>query len=80
MEQTLHGCPGCTGDRVLVDKLVYAFRDPAPGDVIVFQGPDSWTENDIPARSRATSSGVGCSRSVRWSGSPRRTSATSSSG
>ena len=49
MEQTLHGCPGCTGDRVLVDKLVYAFRDPAPGDVIVFQGPDSWTENDIPA-------------------------------
>ena len=49
MEQTLHGCPGCTGDRVLVDKLVYAFRDPAPGDVIVFQGPDSWTENDVLA-------------------------------
>ena len=21
MEQTLHGCPGCTGDRVLVNKI-----------------------------------------------------------
>jgi len=46
MEQTLHGCPGCTGDRVLVDKLVYDFRDPKPGDVVVFEGPESWTEND----------------------------------
>ena len=48
MEKTLHGCPGCTGDRVLVDKLVYAFGDPEPGDVIVFQGPAAWTENDVP--------------------------------
>jgi signal peptidase I len=47
MEQTLHGCPGCTGDRVLVDKLVYTFGDPEPGDVVVFKGPDSWTENDV---------------------------------
>ncbi|HEU5470353.1 MAG TPA: signal peptidase I [Actinophytocola sp.] len=52
MEQTLHGCPGCTGDRVLVDKVTYRFSDPAPGDVIVFKGPDSWTENDVlPQRS-----------------------------
>jgi signal peptidase I len=47
MEQTLHGCPGCTGDRVLVDKIVYDFSDPQPGDVIVFEGPDTWTENDV---------------------------------
>lgn len=47
MEQTLHGCPGCTGDRVLVDKVIYRFRDPAPGDVIVFKGPPSWTEHDV---------------------------------
>ncbi|WP_233160675.1 signal peptidase I [Actinophytocola xanthii] len=47
MEQTLHGCTGCTGDRVLVDKLVYRFRDPQPGDVVVFKGPEAWTENDI---------------------------------
>ena len=25
MEQTLHGCPGCTGDRVLVNKVPYWF-------------------------------------------------------
>jgi signal peptidase I len=49
MEQTLHGCPGCTGDRVLVDKLTYEFSDPEPGDVVVFEGPATWTENDIHA-------------------------------
>ncbi|MBB3052136.1 signal peptidase I [Prauserella isguenensis] len=42
MEQTLHGCPGCTPDRILVDKLVYDFSDPDPGEVVVFRGPDSW--------------------------------------
>lgn len=47
MEKTLHGCPECTGDRVFVDKIVYDFRDPSPGDVVVFQGPNTWTENDI---------------------------------
>jgi signal peptidase I len=46
MEKTLHGCTGCTGDRVFVDKLIYEFRDPSPGDVIVFQGPNTWTEHD----------------------------------
>jgi signal peptidase I len=49
MEQTLHGCPGCNGDRVLVDKLTYAFTDPEPGDVVVFEGPNTWTENDVQA-------------------------------
>jgi signal peptidase I len=42
MEQTLHGCAGCSGDRVLVNKLVYRFGDPTPGEVIVFRGPESW--------------------------------------
>ncbi|WP_448640586.1 signal peptidase I [Geodermatophilus sp. URMC 63] len=42
MEQTLHGCPGCTGDRVLVNKVPYWFGDPEPGDIVVFQGPDTW--------------------------------------
>jgi signal peptidase I len=42
MEPTLHGCSGCTNDRVLVDKLSYRFTDPVPGDVIVFRGPESW--------------------------------------
>ena len=25
MEPTLHGCAGCTGDRIMVDKLTYRF-------------------------------------------------------
>jgi signal peptidase I len=43
METTLHGCTGCNNDRVLVDKITYRFTDPAPGDVVVFRGPDSWS-------------------------------------
>jgi signal peptidase I len=43
MEQTLHGCTGCTGDRVLVNKVPYWFGEPEPGDVVVFKGPDTWT-------------------------------------
>jgi signal peptidase I len=42
MEQTLHGCPGCTGDRVLVNKVPYWFGQPKPGDIVVFKGPDTW--------------------------------------
>jgi signal peptidase I len=45
MEPTLHGCAGCTGDRIVVEKLSYRFGDPEPGDVIVFVGPDSWSAN-----------------------------------
>jgi signal peptidase I len=43
MEETLHGCPGCTGDRVLVNKVPYWFGEPEPGDVVVFEGPDTWS-------------------------------------
>jgi signal peptidase I len=42
MERTLHGCTGCTGDRVLVTKPPYWFGDPRPGDVVVFRAPDTW--------------------------------------
>ena len=42
MEPTLHGCSGCVGDRIMVDKLSYRFGAPHPGDVIVFKGPPSW--------------------------------------
>jgi signal peptidase I len=43
MEQTLHGCAGCTGDRVLVNKVPYWFGEPEPGEIVVFKGPDTWT-------------------------------------
>jgi signal peptidase I len=42
MEPTLHGCTGCVGDRIMVDKLSYRFGAPHPGDVIVFKGQPSW--------------------------------------
>lgn len=60
MEQTLHGCPTCTGDRVLVDKITYRFSDPTPGDVVVFKGPQAWTENDaeVPRSSNAIVRGL----------------------
>ena len=40
MEPTLHGCDGCSGDRVLVTKIPYYFGDPKRGDIIVFSDPD----------------------------------------
>ncbi|NLU63222.1 signal peptidase I [Rhodococcus sp. HNM0563] len=54
MEPTLHGCPGCTGDRIVVEKIGYRFGDPRPGDVIVFKGPDSWSEGYTSTRSDNT--------------------------
>ncbi len=42
MEPTLHGCPGCVGDRIMVDKVTYDFSSPEPGDVVVFKGPPAW--------------------------------------
>jgi signal peptidase I len=44
MEQTL-----AVRDRVLVNKLVYRFRDIHRGEIVVFNGLDSWTpETQIP--------------------------------
>ena len=45
MERTLHGCVGCTGDRVLVNKLVYDVRDIRRGEIVVFSGEGSWGDN-----------------------------------
>jgi signal peptidase I len=47
MEPTLHcarAAPGCEArfsDRVLANRFIYHFRDPARGDVIVFETPPS---------------------------------------
>jgi signal peptidase I len=37
MEHTLN-----IDDRVLVNKLVYDFRDPERGEIVVFEAPDEW--------------------------------------
>jgi signal peptidase I len=42
MEPTLHGCTGCVGDRIMVDKITFDFSSPEPGDVVVFKGPPNW--------------------------------------
>lgn len=49
MEKTLHGVAS-GGDRILASKIVYDFRDPKQGEVIVFKGPDDWAaEADLPS-------------------------------
>jgi signal peptidase I len=58
MEPTLHGCMGCTGDRIMVDKVTYDFSSPKPGDVIVFKGPNVWNVGYKSIRSTNTP--------VRW--------------
>jgi signal peptidase I len=40
MENTLQ-----INDRVLVNKLVYHFRDPHRGEIVVFEAPRSWRSN-----------------------------------
>ncbi len=48
MEKTLHGVAS-GGDRILANKVVYDFRKPEQGDVVVFKGPDTWApEADVP--------------------------------
>jgi len=51
MESTLHGCTGCTGDRIVVDRISYRLDNPQPGDVVVFKGPESWNEEYQSTRS-----------------------------
>ena len=58
MEPTLHGCPGCVGDRIMVDKVTFRFSQPEPGDVVVFKGPPSWNVGYKSLRSDNTA--------IRW--------------
>lgn len=51
MEPTLHGCTGCTGDRIVVDRVSYRFDNPQAGDVVVFKGPESWNDGYRSTRS-----------------------------
>lgn len=65
MEKTLHGCPGCSGDRVIVNKPIYTlFRDPHPGDIVVFRAPPGWSEG-LPSAPTPSNPVV---RAARWFG------------
>ena len=60
METTLHGCPGCRGDRVLVNKVVYHVRDIHRGDIVVFDGKNTdFPDETTTARGNAFSRAVG---------------------
>ena len=48
METTLHGCEGCQGDRILVNKVVYDFRGIHRGDIVVFDGKDNYHDDPAP--------------------------------
>lgn len=52
MEPTLHGCEGCKGDRVIVNKLVYRFREPHRGEVVVFLAEEDKTPKTVAQRVR----------------------------
>jgi signal peptidase I len=49
MEPTLHGCMGCTGDRVLVNKQTNHLGGIHRGDVVVFHDPDGWLREEHPS-------------------------------
>jgi signal peptidase I len=59
MENTLQGGDPVTlvatsahpFDRVLVNKLVYHFRDPRRGEIVVFKQPPGWPDEPPPAAS-----------------------------
>ncbi len=52
MEPTLHGCPGCNDDRLLVNKLAYKVHGVHRGDIVVFKRPPDFntTEKDLVKR------------------------------
>jgi signal peptidase I len=58
MEPTLHGCKGCVGDRIMVDKITYRLGEPEAGDVVVFKGPPNWNVSYKSIRSNNVA--------VRW--------------
>ena len=51
MEPTLHGCPGCAGDRVLVNKLTTHMGGVHRGDIVVFRDSAGWLGTASPTPS-----------------------------
>ena len=73
MENTLYGCSGCSGDRILVNKPIYDLRDPHPGDIVVFKAPQHWDNEPVPtATVQPAGTGGALGRTTRRSGPARR--------
>ena len=53
MEPTLYGCQTCNGDRVLVNKLVWRFRSPERGEIVVFIAQHDKVNRSILSRIRS---------------------------
>jgi len=64
MEPTLHGCTGCSGDRVLVNKLAYRFRDPRRGEIVVFVAARSERKGFVSKLVGFFTEGLGAARSA----------------
>jgi signal peptidase I len=66
MEKTLHGCPACNGDKILVNKPIFDVRSPHPGDIVVFSLPDAWPKT--PGESPVAPSTNAITGPIRWFG------------
>ena len=73
MEPTLHGCTGCIGDRIMVDKVTYDFTNSEARRRHRLQGPADWNIGYKSIRSDNTAGAVGAERAfVRRLRAPRR--------
>lgn len=61
MEKTLHGCEGCQGDRVLVNKILYDVRGVHRGEIVVFDGKTT----DFPPETQPTPASNGLIEGLR---------------
>ena len=52
MDPTLHGCKGCTNDRLLINKLVYDIESPKRGDIALFEDQQPLIPPDDPLTKR----------------------------
>lgn len=48
MEPTLHGCKGCSNDRLLINKLAYDIGTPKRGDIALFEDQQPLVPPDDP--------------------------------
>lgn len=69
MMDTLQGCSNCKNDRIIIDKITYRFRDPSPGDVVVFKAPNrDWEEASFSSNRSSHPIVKGVQETASWFG------------